>query len=178
MAISEIKTDISTPVENKPIKKRKWLPAWFRKWWEWNEFLRADVEFRKKELLELVDQGKKREEEMDMVKKLARVQVEEIAGLYKKVAELEMLYHDAKAERDLLKTGIIKQDGEVKAITLVKTQSKGKDQDELWAPVVFTISEDGTQILNRHAHPDSERKYALDNARIEFINLFDPELLH
>ncbi len=177
MAISDSKP-IDQVVQPEQPKKKNWLPASLRKWLEWNQFLRADVEFRKQELMELQKKGFEREEEMQMIKKLARTQVEEVADLYRKVAELEQKYHDANTERNLLKSGVERQDGEIKALALICTQKKTKDLAELWSPVVFTISEDGTKILNREAQPDTERKYALDNAKIAFQHLFDPEYIH
>ncbi|MBK7497381.1 MAG: hypothetical protein IPI28_19000 [Candidatus Omnitrophica bacterium] len=156
-----------------PDLKQTWGPLWFRKFVEKTLWHKDEIEFRKQELREMLKKAQEREEEMEMVKKLARVQVEEVAGLYEKNAHLEQLYTETKTELDLLKTGTLPQEGEIKALSVIKMLNAENGNKETWAPVIFTLSNDGTKVLKREGSPDTERRYALDNGKIKFVELFE-----
>lgn len=137
--------------------------------------LRDELALKETEGMEFLTKLKEINEEKDMIKKLCRKQATELIDEYKLRYAAEETAKEATQKLTLYEQGLVVHEGEIKALSLCKIQNEEGETKETWAPVVFTLNKEGTQILKREAKPDTERKYAIENAKISFIELFDQD---
>lgn len=145
-----------------------------QKYFKTNQGLKEQIDFMAQENIEFLNKLKELNEEKDMIKKLARTQETELQDQYRRTFEAEERFKDMDAQLKLYKQGIDTHDGEIKALSVVRVTHG--ETGETWAPVVFTINEAGTTVLKREAKPDTDLKYAIENAKISFIQMFDPSM--
>lgn len=156
-------------------KKKKKKATWWSKRIERKKWLESEVDFRLNENLDLLKRLQEREEEFAMLKKLNRLQAEEIKQSLDKATKFEQLYGEAETARKLMADGVESQPGDITAISVVKVQEKTEETPETWATVTFTLDSEGKTIVNRTQGPDCQRQFALDNAKIAFVEAFDDQ---
>lgn len=119
--------------------------------------------------------GKMRElsEEKEMIKKLARMQAEELKDAWDEGIEWKRKYEEAETARKLLAEGVTPQPGDIIAISLVGSGAKVKEKDT-YSVAHFRLNAEGTKVVSRTVGPDCPRQFALDNLKIAVMQEFDP----
>lgn len=145
-----------------------------KKYFKTNEALKQQIDQMAQENVDFLNKLKEINEEKDMIKKLARTQEQEVQDNLRRAFESEEKFKEIQAQLKLYKQGLEVHEGEIKALSVVRV--KHGEDGETWAPIVFTLNEKGTKVLKREAKPDTHLKYAIENAKISFIQMFDPEM--
>jgi predicted nuclease with TOPRIM domain len=136
------------------------------------EYWQKEADNMAKENLELLKKVQELDLEKAMIRKLCFHQEQENNNLLNRAQAAEEQYKDMKAKLDLYEKGLTETAEDIKALTIVPV-SKDDQGETTFAPVVITLNKEGTQVKSRVAKPDTLYKYALDNAKISFMELFD-----
>lgn len=141
-----------------------------------NKRLTQEIENMVHENMELFKKIKEVSEEKDMIKKLCRNQEQEIVDVRDTAFRDRQQKEEALAELKLYKEGLDNHPTDIHAISVVRY---GYDEagKSIFAPVVFTLDQSGTTIKSRTKDAETPLNYALDSAKIKFMELFDPETM-
>lgn len=141
-----------------------------------NKRLAQEIENMTHENMEMFKKLKELNEEKDMIKKLCRNQEQEIVDVRDTAFRDRQQKEQAVDELKLYKQGLDNHPTDIRAISVVRY---GLDEDGrfLFAPVVFTMDQSGTTIKSRTKDAETHLNYALDSAKIKFMELFDPETM-
>lgn len=142
--------------------------SWWKRTFFNNKLLKAENERLIQEHMEWLKKMKDLNLEKEMVKDLATRQAVEIRDLYGKNYESELKLKNALEELKVLKSGIEATGKEVKAITIIKKDAKN------YSPMIVTLDETATKVVNREMLDPTVKKVAVDNAKIAFVEMFDP----
>ncbi len=140
------------------------------------DYWQKEADNMAKENLELLKKVQELDLEKAMIRKLCHHQEMEINDIKLRSQALEERYNEMKAKLELYEQGLTETAEDIKAITIAPI-GKDDEGETTYSPIILTLNKEGTQVKSRVAKPDTLYKYALDNAKISFVELFDKNYL-
>lgn len=162
--------EINTP---KPQELHFEKASWFKRWKLNNKALAKENERLMVEHTEWLQKMKELNETSDMIKKLARNQAKEIEDLVNRLGSAESKASSLEKELDILKGKNDSQKDDIRALGIIQVTAGDATENPTFSPLILTLDSGATQIKKKDVLPNTDFQYCLDQAKIQFMRLFD-----